>query len=58
MKLFHIILFATLIFGFDAKAEVVKLDLLVEEAMNNNPEIKASKARWEAFSMRPSQEGS
>ncbi|MEE9239125.1 MAG: TolC family protein [Thermodesulfobacteriota bacterium] len=58
MKLFQIILFATLIFGFDAKAEVVKLDLLVEEAMNNNPEIKASKARWEAFSMRPSQEGS
>ncbi len=58
MKLFQIILFATLIFGIDAKAEVVKLDLLVEEAMNNNPEIKASKARWEAFSMRPSQEGS
>jgi len=58
MKLFQIILFATLIFGINARAEVVKLDLLVEEAMNNNPEIKASKARWEAFSMRPSQEGS
>jgi len=58
MKLFQIILFATLIFGISAKAEVVKLDLLVEEAMDNNPGIKASKARWEASSMRPSQEGS
>ena len=58
MKLFQIILFVTLIFGINAKAETVKLASLVEEASENNPVIKASKARWEAFSMRPSQEGS
>ena len=58
MKLFQIILFATLIFGINASAEVIKLDSLVQEASDNNPEIKASKARWEASTMRPSQEGS
>ncbi len=58
MKLFQIILFATLIFGINASAEVVKLDSLVQEASENNPEIKASIARWEASTMRPSQEGS
>jgi len=58
MKLFQIILFATLIFGINAKAETVKLTSLVEEASENNPTIKASKARWEASTMRPSQEGS
>ena len=58
MKLFQIILFATLIFGINARAEVVKLSSLVEEAGENNPVIKASKAKWEASTMRPSQEGS
>jgi len=58
MKIFQIILFATLIIGINASAEVVKLDSLVEEAGENNPVIKASKARWEASTMRPSQEGS
>ncbi|MCK5709258.1 MAG: hypothetical protein KAI07_01860, partial [Deltaproteobacteria bacterium] len=58
MKLFQIILFATLIFGINAKAETVKLASLVQEASENNPIIKASKARWEASTMRPSQEGS
>jgi len=58
MKLFQIILFATLIFGINANAETVKLASLVEEASENNPIIKASKARWEASTMRPSQEGS
>jgi cobalt-zinc-cadmium efflux system outer membrane protein len=58
MKLFQIILFVTLIIGINAKAETVKLASLVEEASENNPVIKASKARWEASSMRPSQEGS
>ncbi len=58
MKLFQIILFATLIFGINARAEVVKLSSLVEEASENNPVIKASKAKWEASIMRPSQEGS
>ena len=58
MKLFQIILFATLIFGINARAEVVKLSSLVEEASENNPVIKASKTKWEASTMRPSQEGS
>ena len=34
------------------------LDSLVEEALQNNPDIKAAKVRWEAYTMRPSQEGS
>lgn len=58
MKLFQIILFATLVFGINARAEIVKLSSLVEEAGENNPVIKASKAKWEASTMRPSQEGS
>jgi cobalt-zinc-cadmium efflux system outer membrane protein len=58
MRIFQIILFATLIFGINAKAETVKLSSLVEEASENNPVIKASKAKWEASTMRPSQEGS
>ncbi|MCH7950463.1 MAG: TolC family protein [Candidatus Dadabacteria bacterium] len=58
MKLFQIILFAALIIAIDVKAEVVKLSSLVEEASENNPVIKASKTKWEASIMRPSQEGS
>ena len=58
MKLFQIILFVALIIAIDVKAEVVKLSSLVEEASENNPVIKASKAKWEASIMRPSQEGS
>ncbi len=58
MKLFQIVLFATLFLGINAAAETVKLASLVEEASENNPVIKASKARWEASTMRPSQEGS
>jgi len=38
--------------------EIVELDSLVNEALLNNPEIKAAKLRWEASTMRPSQEGS
>lgn len=58
MRLYLFILLAILILGINANAEVVKLSSLVEEASDNNPEIKASKARWEASTMRPSQEGS
>lgn len=58
MKLFQIILFATLLFGINAGAETVKLSSLVEETAENNPAIKASISRWEASTMRPSQEGS
>lgn len=58
MKLFQFIIFATLILGINANAEVVKLSSLVDEASQNNPQIKASKAKWEASTNRPSQEGS
>ncbi|HSC36038.1 MAG TPA: TolC family protein [Thermodesulfobacteriota bacterium] len=37
--------------------EIVTLDSLMNEALQNNPEIKAAKARWEASSKRPTQEG-
>ena len=37
--------------------EAVTLDSLVQEALQNNPGIKAAKARWQASSKRPSQEG-
>lgn len=37
--------------------EVVTLDALVNEALQNNPDIKAAKARWGASTKRPSQEG-
>jgi outer membrane protein, heavy metal efflux system len=37
--------------------EVVTLDSLVSEALQNNPEIKAAKARWGASTKRPTQEG-
>lgn len=58
MKLFQFIIFATLILGINANAEVVTLSSLVDEASQNNPRIKASKAKWEASTNRPSQEGS
>src|SRR3990172_11222283 len=35
--------------------EVTPLKSLVEEALLNNPEIKAARARWEASTKRPSQ---
>ena len=38
--------------------EVQKLDSLVNEALQNNPEIKAARATWEAATKRPSQAGS
>jgi outer membrane protein TolC len=41
-----------------AEEETTSLEYLVEEALQNNPEIKAAKARWDASTKRPSQEGS
>jgi len=38
--------------------EVTTLDSLLIEALEKNPEIRASKARWKASTKRPSQEGS
>ena len=38
--------------------EVTTLKSLVDETLQNNPEIKAARARWEASTKRPSQEGS
>ncbi len=37
--------------------EIVTLDSLLNEALQNNPEIKAANAMWQASTKRPSQEG-
>lgn len=37
--------------------DVVTLDSLVLEALENNPELRAARARWEASQKRPKQEG-
>lgn len=37
--------------------DVVTLDSLVVEALENNPELRAARARWEASQKRPKQEG-
>lgn len=39
-------------------SEVVSLESLVSETLQNNPDIKAARARWGASTKRPSQEGS
>ena len=51
--LFLILSFAPRIYA----EEAVTLDSLVEEALQHNPDINAAKARWQASSKRPSQEG-
>lgn len=59
MKFLITIMLLTALIGTDGFAgEVVSLESLVEEALQNNPDIKAAKARWEASTNRPSQEGS
>lgn len=58
MKYFLILLTIFLINYYEVKAdEIVNLDSLVNEALLNNPEIKASANRYLAFTKRPSQEG-
>lgn len=39
----------------DGNKEATTLNSLVEEALANNPEIKAARAKWEATTKRPSQ---
>src|SRR3990172_8052820 len=39
----------------DENKDLTSLKSLVEEALRNNPEIKAGRARWEASTKRPSQ---
>ena len=51
---FFIILLFT---GSLTAGEVLTLDSLIEEARQNNPEIKAANARWQASTKRPTQEG-
>lgn len=60
IKLFGLTLFIILIFLFfisDGQTEDMRLrlDQLIEEALQNNPEILASKKRWEAYKEKPSQ---
>lgn len=54
IKFFGIALFLSFIFvhffsSSQAENGKLKLDLLIEEALQNNPEISASKKRWEVF---------
>jgi cobalt-zinc-cadmium efflux system outer membrane protein len=59
MKFIISIILFTAFIGTDTVAnEVVSLESLVSEALQNNPDIKAARARWEASTKRPSQEGS
>jgi len=59
MKRLLILTIITVMFSYISTAqEITTLDSLVTEALENNPEIKASIARWEASTMRPSQQGS
>ena len=59
MKFLISIIFFTVVVATDSFAsEVVSLESLVKEALQNNPEIKAARARWEASTKLPSQEGS
>jgi outer membrane protein, heavy metal efflux system len=59
MKILISIIFFTALIGTDSFAsEVVSLESLVKETLEHNPEIKAARARWEASTKRPSQEGS
>jgi cobalt-zinc-cadmium efflux system outer membrane protein len=59
MKFLLSIIFLAAFSGTTAFAnEVVSLESLVKETLEQNPEIKAARARWEASTKRPSQEGS
>lgn len=59
MKFLISIIFFIAFVGTDSFAsEIVSLESLVTEALQNNPDIKAARARWEASTKRPSQEGS
>lgn len=59
MKFIISIMFITAFISTQSLAsEVVSLESLVNEALEQNPGIKASRARWEASTKRPSQEGS
>jgi cobalt-zinc-cadmium efflux system outer membrane protein len=59
MKILLGMLIVTVFLGANSYAnQPVRLESLVEEALQNNPDIKAARARWEASTKRPSQEGS
>ncbi len=56
----NILCVLALLLGYAGAAyagEVVTLDSLVAEALENNPELRAARARWEASQKRPKQEG-
>lgn len=59
MKRIAVLILLVLYPGIYASAsETVTLNSLVKEALENNPEIKAETAKWEASTKVPSQEGS
>ena len=52
-----LLLLEALVFG-QHQGGAARLDRLLEEARFSNPRLKAARARWEAATKRPSQEGS
>jgi len=60
IKFFGLILFISIIFLFfvsegQTEDSRLRLDQLIEEALQNNPEILAFKKKWEAYKEKPSQ---
>jgi outer membrane protein TolC len=58
MKVICGAIFLVLLFTLGLSAQQIEtLDSLINEARQNNPEIKAANAKWQASAKRPSQEG-
>lgn len=57
MRLIITILICFLSVNSFAEQEVITLEELIEKTLENNPEIRASRAAYEASAKRPSQEG-
>ena len=63
-RLFPWIFFVLILQGFpstlwaqEGKPAPLKLNELIEEALNKNPDVLAAKSKWEVFKGRPSQAG-
>ena len=41
----------------EGKPAPLKLNELIEEALNKNPDVQAAKSKWEVFKERPPQAG-
>ena len=50
--------FPSLLWAQEGKPAPLKLNDLIEEALNKNPDVQAAKSKWEVFKERPPQAGS